>query len=151
MILPVVECFLRIIQGKFYKPLIIAPISVPKKVIEKEESKDLKSDIVKPPEKREEVIQISSLEELTEVILKNVGVVIDFWSPTCPPCLILRPYFDKFAKENQSDLIKFCAVNVAQNQEIALAYQISTIPTLYYYYRVCYLNLIITFSLGRSL
>ncbi|MBA7654914.1 Thioredoxin [subsurface metagenome] len=64
-----------------------------------------------------------------EVIKSNQLVLVDFWSPTCPPCLILGPIIEEVAKEFESRA-KVGKLNVAENPKIARDYQIMGIPTL---------------------
>ena len=64
-----------------------------------------------------------------EVIKSNRPVLVDFWSPTCPPCLILGPIIEEIAKEFE-DKAKVGKLNVFENQETARKYQIVGIPTI---------------------
>lgn len=57
------------------------------------------------------------------------GVIIDFWSPRCPPCMAFKPKFEQMAKDNaKNDKIIFCAVQTDQNRDISMMYQVSSIP-----------------------
>lgn len=62
-----------------------------------------------------EVMQITSLAHLQLLIKEQPAVVIDFWSPTCPPCMRFKPIFENTAAGNQNPKIVFCAVNVQQS------------------------------------
>ncbi len=64
-----------------------------------------------------------------EVIKSNQLVLVDFWSPTCPPCLILGPIIEEIAKEFKGRA-KIAKLNVAENPETTRSYQIMGIPTL---------------------
>ena len=57
-----------------------------------------------------EVCHISSLVQLQTIMRQHSGVVIDFWSPTCGPCMRFKPTFEGAARANQNPKIVFCAV-----------------------------------------
>ena len=67
-----------------------------------------------------------------EVIKSNQLVLVDFWSPTCPPCLILGPIIEEIAKDFE-DRAKVGKLNVLENPEIARQYKIMAIPTLIFF------------------
>ena len=48
---------------------------------------------VAPPQLGQ-VCQISSLAQLQSIIKDYPGVIIDFWSPRCPPCMRFKPIFE---------------------------------------------------------
>ena len=64
-----------------------------------------------------------------EVTKSKQLVLVDFWSLTCPPCLILGPIIEEIAKEFK-DKAKVGKLNVFENQETARKYQIVGIPTI---------------------
>ena len=64
-----------------------------------------------------------------EVIKSNQLVLVDFWSPTCPPCLILGPIIEEIAREFEGK-VKVGKLNVFENQDTARDYQIMGVPTL---------------------
>lgn len=64
-----------------------------------------------------------------EVLKSKELVLVDFWSPMCPPCLILGPIIEEIAQEFQGKA-KVGKLNVIENQEIARKYQIAAIPTI---------------------
>jgi thioredoxin len=71
--------------------------------------------------------------ELTEdnfetVIATHDMVVVDFWAPWCAPCRAFAPTFEA-ASEAHPD-IAFAKVNTEEQQELARAFDIRSIPTL---------------------
>ena len=59
-----------------------------------------------------EVFEITSLVQLQKIIKDYQGVIIDFWSPTCPPCMSFKPKFESACRGNPNKNIVFCTVNV---------------------------------------
>ena len=56
-------------------------------------------------------------------------VLVDFWAEWCGPCKMIAPILDEIADE-QGDKISIAKVNVDEANEIALRYQVMSIPTL---------------------
>ena len=67
-------------------------------------------------------------ENFDQTINDNSMVIIDFWAPWCGPCKGFAPIFEK-ASEAHSDVV-FAKVNTDEQQELAGAFGIRSIPTL---------------------
>jgi thioredoxin len=67
-------------------------------------------------------------DNFDEVITKNDQVVIDFWASWCAPCRAFAPTFEA-ASERHADVV-FAKVNTEEQQELASAFNIRSIPTL---------------------
>lgn len=52
----------------------------------------------------------------SEVLESPIPVVVDFYSPTCGPCRMIKPFLDKLAEEYDGK-VKVVTVNVADHQE----------------------------------
>jgi thioredoxin len=55
-------------------------------------------------------------------------VLIDFYTPTCPPCRAMVPTLEQIAAE-QSDKLKVVKVDASAEQEIATEFGITAVPT----------------------
>jgi len=66
-----------------------------------------------------------------EVLECSQLVLVDFWASWCGPCKMQAPAIDALCQE-RSDL-KVCKINVDEQFELAVRYQISSIPTLMFF------------------
>ena len=64
-----------------------------------------------------------------EVVEVDKMVVVDFWATWCGPCQMLAPVLSEIAEEHK-DTVKVCKVNVDEEQELAMEFNIMSIPTL---------------------
>ena len=55
-------------------------------------------------------------------------VVVDFWASWCGPCMMLSPIMEEL--DGELPQIKFCKVNVDDERDLAMEFQIDSIPTL---------------------
>ncbi len=55
-------------------------------------------------------------------------VLVDFWASWCGPCRMIAPVLEEVAAERPD--VKVCKVNVDEEQELAISYHVSSIPTL---------------------
>jgi len=64
-----------------------------------------------------------------EVLNSEETIMVDFWSEWCGPCRAVSPILDQIASEH-SDKIKIVKLNVDDNPQTAMKYQITSIPAM---------------------
>ena len=64
-----------------------------------------------------------------EVLNLEDTIMVDFWAEWCGPCRAVSPILDAIATEH-SDKIKIVKLNVDDNPQIAMKYQITSIPAM---------------------
>lgn len=67
-----------------------------------------------------------------EVLKDNGVVMVDFFAPWCGPCKMMAPTIEKLANE-YAGKVKIGAINVDENSEVSMKYQIQSIPTLIFF------------------
>ena len=73
------------------------------------------------------VIEVTDENFEEEVLNSDLPTEVDFWAPWCGPCMMVSPIYDKLSEEYQGRF-KFCKLNVDENQQTAMKYQIMSIP-----------------------
>ena len=63
-----------------------------------------------------------------EVLNSDKPVLLDFWAPWCGPCRMVSPILEEIANERPD--IKVVKVNVDEEQELAMNFQVRSIPML---------------------
>ncbi len=64
-----------------------------------------------------------------EVLHSDVPVLVDFWAPWCPPCMMLKPEVERLA-EDLRGRAKIALVNVDEEPELAGMFDVSSVPAL---------------------
>lgn len=75
------------------------------------------------------VIKITSKNFEEEVSKSELPVLLDFWASWCGPCRMVSPIVDEVANELEGRA-KVGKINVDEEQELAQAFSIMSIPTL---------------------
>ena len=64
-----------------------------------------------------------------EVLNSEDTIMVDFWAEWCGPCRAVSPILDSIATEH-ADKIKIVKLNVDDNPQTAMKYQITSIPAM---------------------
>ncbi|MEJ2612685.1 MAG: thioredoxin [Candidatus Thiodiazotropha sp.] len=67
-------------------------------------------------------------DNFESTITENEFVIIDFWAPWCGPCRSFAPTYERVANDHPN--IVFGKVNTEDEQELAMHFQVRSIPTL---------------------
>ena len=73
------------------------------------------------------VVEVTDQNFEEEVLNSDLPTEVDFWAPWCGPCVMVSPIYDKLSEEYDGRF-KFCKINVDENQQTAMKYQIMSIP-----------------------
>ena len=74
-------------------------------------------------------LNITSLNFENEVLNSDKPVLLDFYADWCGPCKMLAPVLHEIAEENIGAL-KVGKINVDEQMELAMRFQVSSIPML---------------------
>ncbi len=76
----------------------------------------------------EKVIPVNETDFDSTVLRSEVPVFVDFYADWCGPCNMIAPTIEALSEE-YAGKVKFVKINVDNNQQLAMKYDIMSIPT----------------------
>jgi len=64
-----------------------------------------------------------------DVLQAEGPILVDFWAEWCGPCRMVAPVLDQIQSEN-GDKLTILKLNVDENPDLAMKYQITSIPAM---------------------
>lgn len=81
-------------------------------------------------------IDLTTQEEVEAIMSEDGGpCVIDFWSPTCGPCMAMADDFAAVAGQFGDDEVRFYKVNTGDQGHLAAPFNIMSVPTILFIHR----------------
>lgn len=77
----------------------------------------------------ERIIHLNRTNWNDIVLNSDIPVLVDFWAEWCGPCRMVGPIVEQLAQSLHGK-VKVSKLNVDQNQEIAMKYNVQSIPSL---------------------
>ena len=74
-------------------------------------------------------LKITAANFENEGLRSDKPVLLDFYADWCGPCKMLAPVLHEIAEEN-ADTLKVGKINVDEQMELAMRFQVSSIPML---------------------
>lgn len=74
------------------------------------------------------VIKISDQDFEEKVLKSGTPVLVDFYADWCGPCKMAEPVIEELSKDYEGKVL-FMKINVDENQQSSMKYQIMSIPT----------------------
>lgn len=75
----------------------------------------------------DKIIELSS-DNFQDEIQNQGTILVDFWAEWCGPCRMVAPVLEELAEEMDGK-VRIGKLNVDENQELSMQYQVQSIPT----------------------
>ena len=79
-------------------------------------------------------VNTEGFEQAVIMSSMETPILVDFWAPWCGPCKQLMPVLEAVVKE-AGGKVRLAKVNIDDNQELAQALRIQSVPTVYAFFK----------------
>jgi thioredoxin 1 len=83
-------------------------------------------------EKMAEITSTTDAKFESDINVSEKLVIVDMWADWCGPCKMMEPVLEEIAKEH-GEKVKVIKINIDQNQETPIRFNIMNIPTLLFF------------------
>lgn len=83
------------------------------------------------------IFDVAGVPDFQEKVMRasmETPVLVDFWAPWCEPCKTLTPTLEKVVSDYDGAVL-LAKVNVDDAQQIAMAFRIQSVPTVYLFFQ----------------
>ena len=77
----------------------------------------------------DKVVHVGDADFDSAVLNSKEPVLVDFWAEWCGPCKMIAPALDELA-DAYNGRAKIAKVNVDQDRDLAIRYEVKSLPTL---------------------
>ena len=86
----------------------------------------------------------------SEVLKHDGAVLVDFFASWCGPCKMMAPVIEKLAEEYKGK-VKIGKIDVDENQNVSMKYEIQSIPTLIFFKKGQMMDKVMGFQSAEAL
>ncbi|WP_018924464.1 thioredoxin family protein [Salsuginibacillus kocurii] len=73
------------------------------------------------------MIEVNKKNFTEEVLQADKPVIVDFWGPSCQPCLTLMPEVEQLS-HTYHEQVKLVKLNSAENRKLCIQYRVMGLP-----------------------
>lgn len=81
-----------------------------------------------------DVVAVNSVQAINLIKRSSLPVLVDFYSDSCGPCLLMAPILDRLARRRAGELMVI-KVDVERYQDLAAQLGITAVPTFIIFYK----------------
>lgn len=74
-------------------------------------------------------VELNESNFMLHISRNDIPVLVDFWSPSCGPCRMMAPAYDKVAQRLEPEL-RVAKLNTEEAEQIVAQFDIQYLPTI---------------------